>query len=65
LLCRLRDLGYGYYEAMGVDLSGDSAWATLAQSYPALTNMDLARLTMDIDGSMAEIVAVADSVFRP
>jgi HD-like signal output (HDOD) protein len=65
LLCRLRDLGYGYYEAMGVDLAGDAAWATLVEHHPALANMDLARLTMDIDGSMEEIVAVVDAVFKP
>ncbi len=64
LLCRLRDLGYGYYEAMGVDLAGDAAWATLVEHYPALANMDLARLTMDIDGAMEEIVAVVDEVFK-
>jgi HD-like signal output (HDOD) protein len=65
LLCRLRDLGYGYYEAMGVDFAGDSAWATLVEHYPALANMDLARLTMDIDGAMEEIVAIVDAVFNP
>ena len=65
LLCRLRDLGYGYYEAMGVDLAGDTAWATLVEGYPALANMDLARLTMDIDGAMEEIVAIVDAVFKP
>jgi len=65
LLCRVRDLGYGYYEAMGVDLTGDSAWAKLVEHHPALAKMDLARLTMDIDGSMEEIVAVVDAVFKP
>ncbi len=65
LLCRLRDLGYGYYEAMGKDLAGEGAWATLVEHYPALGNMDLARLTMDIDGSMDEIASVVDAVFRP
>jgi putative nucleotidyltransferase with HDIG domain len=65
LLCRLRDLGYGYYEAMGVDLAGDAAWATLVEHYPALANIDLARLTMDIDGAMEEIVATVDAVFKP
>jgi HD-like signal output (HDOD) protein len=65
LLCRLRDLGYGYYEAMGVDLAGESAWATLVEQYPALANMDLARLTMDIDGAMEEITTVVDAVFKP
>jgi len=65
LLCRLRDLGYGYYEAIGVDLAGDAAWSTLVESYPALAKMDLARLTMDIDGAMDEITAVVDAVFKP
>jgi putative nucleotidyltransferase with HDIG domain len=65
LLCRLRDLGYGYYEAMGVDLAGENAWARLVEHYPALANMDLARLTMDIDGAMEEITATVDSVFKP
>jgi HD-like signal output (HDOD) protein len=65
LLCRLRDLGYGYYEAMGVDLSGESAWAGLVEHYPALANMDLARLTIDIDGAMEEITAAVDAVFKP
>ena len=65
LLCRLRDLGYGYYEAMGIDLAGENAWATLVEHYPALAHMDLARLTMDIDGAMEEITAVVDAVFKP
>jgi HD-like signal output (HDOD) protein len=65
LLCRLRDLGYGYYEAMGVDLAGDAARSTLVEHYPTLANMDLARLTMDIDGAMEEIVAIVDAVFKP
>jgi HD-like signal output (HDOD) protein len=65
LLCRLRDLGYGYYEAMGVDLTGDAAWAMLGEHYPQLAKMDLARFTMDIDGAMDEIIATVDAVFKP
>lgn len=65
LLCRLRDLGYGYYEAIGVDLAGDEAWSMLVASYPGLTKIDLARLTLDIDGAMDEITAVVDAVFKP
>jgi len=64
LLCRLRDLGYGYYEAISVDLAGDRAWTMLAEHCPALENVDLARLTMDIDGAMEEIVATVDAVFK-
>lgn len=65
LLCRLRDLGYGYYEAMGVDLAGEGAWGALAEHYPALAKMDLARLTIDIDGAMEEITTTVDAVFKP
>ena len=65
LLCRLRDLGYGYYEAMGVDLAQDQAWATLLKDYPSLADMDVARLSMDIDGAMDEITSVVDAVFKP
>jgi HD-like signal output (HDOD) protein len=63
LLCRMRYLGYGYEEIMGIDLGGDAAWQTLTGTYPALKTMDLARFTLDIDGSMEEIVGTVDSVF--
>ncbi len=63
LLCRMRYLGYGYDEIMGVDLGGDVAWQVLVTSYPALENMDLLRFTLDIDGAMDQIVATVDSVF--
>lgn len=65
LLCRLRDLGYGYYEAMGIDLAGDDSWAALIKHFPDLSKMDLARLTMDIDGSMDNIIAIVEAVFQP
>ncbi len=65
LLCRLRDLGYGYYEVMGIDLARDDAWAALVKSFPALEKMDLARLTLDLDGAMEEIAAVVEAVFKP
>jgi len=63
LLCRLRYLGYGYDEIMGVDLGADAAWRTLAANYPALGDMDLVRFTLDIDGAMVQITATVDSVF--
>lgn len=64
LLCRMRDLGYGYYEAIAIDFTRDSAWTILIENYPALEKMDLARLSMDIEGAMDEITAVVDSVFK-
>ena len=57
LLCRVRDLGYGYYEVMGIDFAGDSAWAALVEAYPKLEDIDLARLSLDIEGAMGEVVA--------
>jgi HD-like signal output (HDOD) protein len=63
LLCRMRDLGYGYAEVMRVDLSDDAAWRVLATSYPELAKMDLARFTLDIEGAMEQIVATVDAVF--
>ena len=65
LLCRLRDLGYGYYEGMGVDLASDEAWLHLLKHCPQLEALDLARLTLDIDGAMDEIVALVDTVLHP
>lgn len=65
LLCRMRDLGYGFYEAMGVDLARDQAWLSLMKHCPQLATLDLTRLTLDIDGVMDEIVALVDAVFRP
>jgi hypothetical protein len=64
LLCRVRYLGYGYDEIMGVDLGGDAAWQILVTSYPRLEDMDLVRFTLDIDGAMDQIVATVDSVFE-
>jgi HD-like signal output (HDOD) protein len=63
LLCRVRYLGYGYEEAIGVELSGDLAWQAIERSYPALEKMDLVRFTIDIDGAMDQIVTIVDSVF--
>ena len=63
LLCRVRYLGLGYDEIMGVDLGGDVAWQTPVRTYPALENMDLVRFTLDIDGDMDQIVDAVNLVF--
>jgi HD-like signal output (HDOD) protein len=63
LLCRLRNLGYGYDEILAVSLAEDSAWQPLLSAYPALAEVDLVRFTLDIEGSMDEIATLVDSVF--
>ena len=45
LLCRMRDLGYGYYERHKVDLVQDPAWEILLREHRALESVDLVRFT--------------------
>ncbi len=63
LLCRVRNLGYGYEEILAISLADDSAWKHLLVAYPALAEVDLVRFTLDIEGSMDEIATLVDSVF--
>jgi hypothetical protein len=63
LLCRVRNLGYGYEETMAVSFWQESAWNHLTTSYPALAEMDFFRFTLDVDGSMEQIAALVNSVF--
>jgi len=65
LLCRVRNLDYGYREIMAVNFSQETAWTHLVASYPALADMDLFRFTLDIDASMDQIAGLVDSVFAP
>ncbi|MFZ0878682.1 MAG: HDOD domain-containing protein [Candidatus Acidiferrales bacterium] len=65
LLCRVRGLGYGYYEAICLDMVEESAWKNVAEEYPQLGRIDLARFTFEIDGAMPEIYSLVDSVFAP
>jgi len=65
ILCRLRELGYGYEEWCSVDLAADPAWDRLASICPRLTKMDLARFTMDLDGFVPRVHALVEAVFSP
>ena len=65
LLCRLRDLGYGYNEVLAVTFTDDCAWGQLAAGYPDLAKIDLVRFTLDIEGSMDQIAELVNSVFAP
>ena len=65
LLCRVRNLGYGYEEIISIMFQSDGAWSRLTAIYPSLAEMDLERLTLDIDASMDQIGALVDAVFAP
>jgi putative nucleotidyltransferase with HDIG domain len=63
LLCRMRDLGYGYYERQKVDLISDPSWAVLAKEYSHLEDVDLARFTFELDEEVQEIRELVSAVF--
>ncbi|HEY7097237.1 MAG TPA: HDOD domain-containing protein [Terriglobales bacterium] len=63
LLCRMRNLGYGYYESHGVDLQGDPAWATLVAENKNFDELDIERFTFEMDDSLAEIHQLVNIIF--
>jgi len=63
LLCRMRGLGYGYYERYKVDLIADPAWAILLKEHRELEGVDLVRFTFELDEAVEEIEALVGTVF--
>jgi len=63
LLCRMRGLGYGYYERHKVDLMADPAWAILLKEHHELESVDLVRFTFELDEAVEEIHALVSTVF--
>jgi len=63
VLCRVRDLGYGYYERHKADLICDPAWAILLKEHRELETVDLARFTFELDEAVEEVHALVASVF--
>jgi putative nucleotidyltransferase with HDIG domain len=63
LLCRMRGLGYGYYERHMVDLIADPAWAILLKEHRELGGVDLVRFTFELDEAVEGIHALVATVF--
>lgn len=63
LLCRLRGLGYGYYEAREFDLASEPSWQLLQQKYPRAAELDMARFTFELDEHAVQVHALVDSIF--
>ena len=63
LLCRLRGLGYGYYEAREFDLALEPPWQLLQQKYPAAAAFDLARFTFELDEYAVEVQGLVEFIF--
>jgi HD-like signal output (HDOD) protein len=62
LLCRMRGLGYGYYERQKVDLAHNPAWGILIQNHKELEGVDLVRFTFELDESMEEILSLVSLI---
>jgi HD-like signal output (HDOD) protein len=64
LLCRLRGLGYGYYEAREFDLAGEAPWEVLKKKHPdTAPGLDMARFTIELDLYGVEVQKMVDSIF--
>ena len=63
LLCRMRDLGYGYYERHKVDMVHDPAWDILSKEHKDLADVDLVRFTFELDEEITEIRNLVALVF--
>jgi len=64
LLCRMRDLGYGYYEPRQVDFANEPGWLYLLIKYPSMAEIDLARFTFSLDEYAREVGDMVASVFK-
>lgn len=63
LLCRMRGLGYGYYERHKIDFIADPAWAVLLKEHRDLEDVDLVRFTFELDEAMLEIFELVATIF--
>jgi putative nucleotidyltransferase with HDIG domain len=63
LLCRLRDLGYGYYEPRQVDFVNEPGWLYLTMHFPQMADLDLARFTFSLDEYAVEVGELVATVF--
>ena len=63
LLCRLRDLGYGYYEPRQIDFGNEPGWLYLAMKFPELAHLDFARFTFALDEYAREVGELVATVF--
>lgn len=63
VLCRMRNLGYGYYERQKADLLADPAWAILQREHQSLEGVDLVQFTFELDEAVGDIHSLVAAVF--
>jgi HD-like signal output (HDOD) protein len=64
LLCRMRNLGYGYAERRLVDLLEEKAFTVLVEECTTLAEFDWARLTFELDNYMFEVHKLVAALYR-
>ncbi len=64
LLCRMRNLGYGYAERRLVNLIEEKAFTVLVEDCPTLRDFDWARLTFELDNYMFEVHRLVAALYR-
>jgi HD-like signal output (HDOD) protein len=65
LLCRMRGMGYGYYEPRKVDFLAEPAWEILHAHHPQMEGLDLVRFTADLDLAAGEVAKLVEAVLVP
>ncbi len=63
LFCRVRSLGYGFFENLDVSFEEEPGWKMLKANHPSLDGMDLERFTYELDEKMEEVLALIASVY--
>jgi hypothetical protein len=63
LLCRMRGMGYGYYEKRKVDLMADPAWGILLKEHSDLNAVDLAHFSFQMDEAVGEVADLVSTIF--
>ncbi len=64
LLCRMSGLNYGYFENRQVNVLEQRGFAVLLEKFPALRDVDWARLTFELDSYMDEVHSLVHAIYR-
>lgn len=63
LPCRMREMGYGYYELREVNFQEEPAWSILLRHAPHLGRFDVFRFTMELEAEAEEISRLVATAF--
>lgn len=63
LLCRVRDMGYGYPEFLRVEFAAHPGWELLTSQYKELEKLDLVRFTFEVSDAVSEVSPVVNLIF--